>query len=61
MFIAGASGVPRKTAGAEQQLDAIGTFGMGISGSAHLVAIAGGIMFVWMALSRLLRKEARHG
>jgi cytochrome c oxidase subunit 1 len=61
MFIAGASGVPRKTAGAEQQLDAIGTLGMGISGSAHLVAIAGGIMFVWMALSRLLRKEARHG
>lgn len=61
MFIAGASGVPRKTAGAEQQLDAIGTLGMGISGSAHLIAIAGGIMFVWMALARLLRKERANG
>ncbi len=61
MFIAGAAGVPRKTAGAEQHLDSLGTVGMGISGSAHLIAIAGGVMFIWMALARLLRKESRHG
>lgn len=61
MFVAGAAGVPRKTAGAEQQLDALGTLGMGISGSAHLVAIAGGVMFIWMALARLLRKESGNG
>ncbi len=61
MFIAGAAGVPRKTAGAEQHLDALGTLGMGISGSAHLVAIAGGVMFIWLALGRLLAKERIDG
>jgi len=55
LFLAGSHGVERKTYGAEQHLDSIGRFvGMAIMGAGSLVAIAGGIAFVWNALATLL-------
>lgn len=56
LFVAGGHGAARKTAGAEQSLDQFWIkFGMGLNGGGALIAIVGGIMFVWMvgkALSR---------
>ena len=61
-YLAGAAGVPRKTAGAAQGLDTLWKkVSMGVVGVGGAVAVIGGILFVWMALSRLLaRKEADH-
>lgn len=58
-FIAGAAGVPRKTAGAEQGLDTLTkSISMGAWGIGSVIAVLGGILFVWIALARLLRKDA---
>lgn len=55
MFVAGSEGVPRKVAGAAQGLDTVvKTAGMAATGAGGLMAVAGGALFVWMTLSRLL-------
>ena len=62
MFIAGAEGVPRKTAGAAQGLDSLSkVLAMGLTGAGGLVAVIGGVLFVWLALAALMAREARHG
>ncbi|WP_142849585.1 cbb3-type cytochrome c oxidase subunit I [Telmatospirillum sp. J64-1] len=61
MFAAGAAGVPRKTAGAEQGLDSLGKIAsMAVTGLGGLVAVIGGAMFVWISLRWLLARP-RHG
>lgn len=56
LFVAGTFGVARKTAGAEQGLDSLAkTAAMGVMGLGGLIAVIGGVMFVWMALKRLWR------
>jgi heme/copper-type cytochrome/quinol oxidase subunit 1 len=53
LFLAGA---PRKTAGAAQGLqDAGAMIGMAMNGFGALIAIIGGIMFIWIAAAALLR------
>lgn len=60
MFVAGAAGVPRKTAGLEQGLDTLGkTASMVVYGTGGLIAVIGGVMFVWMAAARLMAREDR--
>ena len=57
LFLAGGYGAPRKTAGADQGIEAlgamIGLYGMGVGA---LVAVAGGVMFIWIAGRRLLAR-----
>lgn len=56
-FLAGGHGAPRKAAGAAQGLEATGAFvGMAMNGAGALVAVAGGVMFIVIALRALLRK-----
>jgi hypothetical protein len=60
MFIAGWAGVGRKVAGAEQGLDNwVKIAGMGLHGVGGLVAVAGGVLFIVLALSRLLAADSR--
>ncbi|KIL98694.1 Cytochrome c oxidase (B(O/a)3-type) chain I [Paramagnetospirillum magnetotacticum MS-1] len=55
-FLAGAAGVPRKTTGVDQGLDTIWKkVSMGVVGMGTGLAVLGGVIFVWMALSRLLK------
>ncbi len=57
LFIAGGYGTPRKMAGAEQGLEILGQkIGMAMNGLGALVAVIGGIMFIWTVLSRLLHR-----
>jgi len=54
MFVAGSAGVARKVAGDEQGLDsAVKIIGMAMTGTGGVVAVAGGVLFVWLALRRL--------
>lgn len=54
MFIAGSAGVGRKVAGAAQGLDSlVKVAGMTLTGVGGVVAVIGGVMFVWLALARL--------
>ncbi|OAN44683.1 hypothetical protein A6A04_07595 [Paramagnetospirillum marisnigri] len=61
-FLAGAAGVPRKTTGIDQGLDTLWKkVSMGVVGMGTGLAVLGGIIFVWMALVRLLgRQETRN-
>ncbi|MGZ9089423.1 MAG: hypothetical protein ACXW3Q_12080 [Rhodoplanes sp.] len=63
LFLAGGFGAPRKTAGAAQGLqDAGAMIGMAMNGTGALIAIIGGIMFIWIAAAALLRApRARKG
>lgn len=55
-FLAGAAGVPRKTTGVDQGLDTLWKkVSMGVVGMGTGLAVLGGVIFVWMALVRLLR------
>lgn len=55
LYAAGTAGVARKTAGAEQGLDSLPEIAaMAVMGLGGLLAVVGGIMFVWMAGKRLL-------
>jgi cytochrome c oxidase subunit I len=55
LFLAGGFGAPRKTAGADQGLQEIGAvIGMYMNGIGALIAIIGGIMFIWIAAAALL-------
>jgi hypothetical protein len=57
LFIAGGHGAPRKVAGDAQGLvDIVPMIGMGLNGFGGLVAVTGGILFVWTAASALLRR-----
>jgi hypothetical protein len=65
LFLAGGFGAPRKTAGAAQGLGDVGAIiGMGLNGMGALVAIIGGIMFIWIVGSSVLAgnkaKAERH-
>ncbi len=63
MFIAGLSGVPRKTVGsAEQGLVTMGQkITLGVVGIGTLIAVTGGILFLWLLLRRLLGREKSNG
>lgn len=57
LYLAGSHGVARKTYGSDQNLNNLGKIiGMSIMGIGGLVAIAGGITFVWNGLLTLLGK-----
>lgn len=55
LFWAGTMGIARKTAGQAQGLDSIAAkVAMGVMGAGALVAVIGGILFVWIVGRRLL-------
>lgn len=57
LFLAGGYGTPRKTAGDSQGLDALGAkVGMFMNGIGALVAVIGGIMFIWMVSKALIKQ-----
>ena len=57
LFLAGGYGAPRKVAGAAQGLDAWGAYvGMGMNGIGALIAVVGGVMFIWTVLAALFKK-----
>ncbi len=57
LFWAGGYGVPRKTAGAGQGLDDFGAVaGMALNGLGALIAVIGGVLFIWTAAAALLGK-----
>lgn len=56
LFLAGGHGAPRKVAGEAQGLtDVAAMIGMGLNGLGGLIAIVGGILFIWSVFSVLLR------
>ncbi|MBL4748282.1 MAG: cbb3-type cytochrome c oxidase subunit I [Magnetovibrio sp.] len=58
LFLAGGYGAQRKVAGAEQGLtDFAAKLGMGLNGGAGLLAIIGGALFVWVAITAILNKQ----
>jgi hypothetical protein len=60
MFIAGSAGVARKVAGEAQGLDStVKIVGMALTGIGATVAVTGGMLFVWLALSRLVARGMR--
>jgi hypothetical protein len=60
MFIAGSAGVARKVAGSAQGLDsAVKITGMAVTGTGAVIAVSGGMLFVWLALSRLIARNTR--
>lgn len=55
MFLAGGAGVGRKVAGTDQGLDSTRKLiGMAMTGTGGAIAVAGGVLFVWLALARLM-------
>ncbi len=57
LFLAGGYGAPRKTAGADQGMEVIGAkIGLYLMGIGALVAVIGGIMFIWIVLKALSRR-----
>ena len=60
LFLAGWEGVGRKVAGAAQGLDTLVKQGaMGVAGGGGVVAVAGGVLFIWLALARLLARTEK--
>jgi cytochrome c oxidase subunit 1 len=60
MFIAGAQGVPRKTAGSAQGLDSVlKKIAMTMTGSGGVIAVIGGVIFIWIVLKLMLGKEEK--
>jgi len=58
LFLAGGYGTPRKTAGEAQNLTDIGAVvGMYLNGIGALIAVTGGVMFIWMTARALLAKK----
>jgi len=58
LFLAGGYGAPRKTAGAAQGMEAMGAkIGLYLMGVGAVVAVIGGIMFIWIVASALLRRN----
>ena len=55
LFLAGGYGAPRKVAGEAQGLDEMGAIvGMAMNGFGALIAVVGGVMFIWVCARRLL-------
>jgi cytochrome c oxidase subunit 1 len=60
LFLAGSQGVGRKIAGAAQGLDSFSkTAGVGLNAAGGAIAVVGGVLFVYMALSRLLARSPK--
>ena len=58
LFLAGGYGAPRKTAGADQGIEAMGAkAGLYLMGVGAIVAVIGGIMFIWI-ISRALSRQS---
>lgn len=58
LFLAGGHGAPRKVAGEAQGLyETAAKIGMGLNGLGGLIAVIGGILFVWLVGRALLRHE----
>ena len=58
LFVAGGHGAPRKVAGAAQGLDGLwARVGMGLNGFGGLIAVIGGVLFVWIVGTALLRSR----
>ena len=59
LFLAGGYGAPRKTAGTDQGIEAlgamIGLYGMGVGA---IVAVTGGVMFIWICARAILRRTS---
>ncbi|MEQ8665747.1 MAG: cbb3-type cytochrome c oxidase subunit I [Rhodospirillales bacterium] len=59
LFVAGGYGAPRKTAGAEQGIEALGAqLGLYAMGVGALVAVIGGVTFIWLAARALSRSTS---
>jgi heme/copper-type cytochrome/quinol oxidase subunit 1 len=59
LFLAGGFGAPRKTAGTAQGLEGAGAVvGMAMNGIGGLVAVIGGVLFIWTVAAALLRRPA---
>lgn len=62
LFLAGSFGAGRKMAGAEQGLTHIAQkIGMGMNGLGALVAVIGGVMFIWAVVAALFSPPDRPG
>lgn len=59
LFVAGGYGAPRKVAGAAQGLSDPARIGMYLNGIGALIAVIGGVMFIWTVLRALLPKDMR--
>lgn len=58
LFLAGGYGAPRKTAGAAQGLEALwAVIGMYMNGIGALIAVIGGVMFIWTVAVALMRNQ----
>jgi hypothetical protein len=59
LAISGAMGIQRKTAGAAQGLDSLAAkASMGVMGLGGLLAVVGGILFVWIMLRGFLKRDS---
>lgn len=56
LFVAGGYGAPRKVAGAAQGLADVARLGMYLNGIGALIAVVGGVMFIWTVMAALLRR-----
>jgi hypothetical protein len=60
LAVSGAMGIQRKTAGAAQGLDSLAAkAAMGVMGVGGLLAVIGGILFVWIMLKAFLQRADR--
>ncbi len=60
LFLAGSEGVGRKIAGAAQGLDTVTKkIDMGLAGGGGVLAVVGGVLFIWLLLRRLLTRPPR--
>ena len=57
LFLAGGYGAPRKVAGDAQGLEAFGAIaGMAMNGFGALIAVIGGVLFIWIAARALFSR-----
>jgi cytochrome c oxidase subunit 1 len=60
LFMAGGYGTPRKIAGGAQNLSDMGAIiGMYLNGIGALIAISGGVMFIWVIARAILRSPQK--
>ncbi len=60
LFLAGGYGTPRKTAGESQGLEAMGAkIGMYMNGLGALIAVIGGVLFIWMVSKALIKNPEK--